>query len=351
MLGVKGPLPTMPIASFADVGLPDGHGFPRLAYHHPTRSIVAQTRPLDSRLPSSRLSVRRVNEPRYTPIGQFSAEISTSSFVLCRTLPLLYFVTSRWTEKRDGVVGGDWESLQSFALDTRQSAVVASQGQLVVPDGYRSAWLLDLLAMSDDGQIIFGTVGFQRAEGSVLGLITVGTTVAAAAEPVQRFGSPLSIPSPDGRFVAGSYLANPETVETQGPEYDLFIRAQRTGKERILTRFNRGAHVLWSPDSRHVAVTFWASSSDSHVVVYSPDSPGDREIGTHFGVDLAALPEVRGNDHVYFETLFWPRHDAPRVRVWGHGNRDPKGFAKCFEVSLSATSSRSVRCPQRWYGN
>ena len=157
----------MPIASFADIGLPDGHGFPRLAYHHPTRSIVAQTRPLDSRLPSSRLSVRRVTEPRYTPIGQFSAEISMSSFVLCRTLPLLYFVTSRWTEKRDGVVGGDWESLQSFALDTRQSAVVASQGQSVVPDGYRSAWLLDLLAVSDDGQIIFGTVGFQRAEGSV----------------------------------------------------------------------------------------------------------------------------------------------------------------------------------------
>jgi len=111
----------------------------------------------------------------------------------------------------------------------------------------------------------------------ILGLITVGTTVAAAADPVQNFGSPLSIPSPDGRFVAGSYLANPEEVETQGPEYDLFIRAQRTGKERILTRFMRSADVHWSPDSRHVAVTFWASSSDSHVVVYSPDSPGDRE--------------------------------------------------------------------------
>jgi len=107
----------------------------------------------------------------------------------------------------------------------------------------------------------------------ILGLITVGTTVAAAADPVQNFGSPLSIPSPDGRFVAGSYLANPEEVETQGPEYDLFIRAQRTGKERILTRFMRSADVHWSPDSRHVAVTFWASSSDSHVVVYSPDSP------------------------------------------------------------------------------
>src|SRR5881409_1232799 len=105
MLGIKGPLPTMPIASFTDIGLPDGHGFPRPAYHHPTRSIVAQTRPLDSRLPSSRLSVRRVNEPRYTPIGQFSAEISTSSFVLCRTLPLLYFVRPKNATASLGATG------------------------------------------------------------------------------------------------------------------------------------------------------------------------------------------------------------------------------------------------------
>jgi hypothetical protein len=148
--------------SFSDVGLPDGHAFPELAYHQPTGSIIAHTRPRESRLPSHRLSIRRVNEARYSVIGDFPPSISVSSFALSSVLPILYFITFSWSD-HGGNVGGDWDALYRFSLDTHQCEVVARRGELVPPDHYRSAWLSELFSVNEDGRSLFCKAALQRA--------------------------------------------------------------------------------------------------------------------------------------------------------------------------------------------
>jgi len=140
--------------SFEEIGLPEGHAFPELAYHHPTGAVIAHTRPRESRLPGHRLFIRGVKESRYSLIGEFPPAISVSSFAVCPILPLLYFITFSWSEFENGPPGGFWEALYQFTLDTRKSDVIARRGELVA-DGYQSAWLSELLSVSDDGGTVF----------------------------------------------------------------------------------------------------------------------------------------------------------------------------------------------------
>src|SRR6266550_511937 len=136
--------------SLSEIGLPEGHAFPELGYHAPTNSIIARTRPLDARLPSRRLSMRRTTESHYRPVCDFPPSISVDSFVTSPSLPTLYFLTYVWSEHSDGPVGCDWDALYRFNLDTGHSEAVAQKGELILPDGYESAWLCNLHSVSAD---------------------------------------------------------------------------------------------------------------------------------------------------------------------------------------------------------
>jgi hypothetical protein len=146
------------------IGLPDGHGFPVLVYHPPTGSVIAHTRPLKSSLPCRRLSLRQVNETRYRPIGDFPPSVSVESLVLHPQLPLLFFITFVWSKHVNGPVGGYWVALHRFDLNTLQSEIVARRGELVLPDGYQTAWLNELFSASDDGNTLFCKAGLRNGE-------------------------------------------------------------------------------------------------------------------------------------------------------------------------------------------
>ena len=151
-------------SDFEEIGLPHGHVYPKLAYHPPTGSIIVQTQLAESTLPSRRLSIRRLNEARYHPIGDFPPEISTESFVLCASSPLLFVNTFIWKEHINGPVGGDWDALYSFNLDTLQSDILVRKDELVPPDGYRSAWFSTLFSASNDGRKLFCRAGLRNQE-------------------------------------------------------------------------------------------------------------------------------------------------------------------------------------------
>lgn len=150
--------------SFSEIGLPEGHAFPELSYHAPTGFLVAHTRPLDSALPSRRLSARRVTEPRYRPVGDFPPAISVESYAASFSLPVLYFLTYEWSEYPNGPVGGHWDALYRFNLETRQSEVVARRGEVIPPNRYKSAWLSALFSVGADGCTIFCKAALEGAE-------------------------------------------------------------------------------------------------------------------------------------------------------------------------------------------
>jgi hypothetical protein len=138
--------------SFEKLGLPTGHAFPRLAYHEPTSTLIAHTRPRKAVLPGDRLSFRRIGETHYQPIGEFPEGISISSFVLDPYRPALYFMTFAWRELDGGGWGGDWEGLYRFDLEQHRCDRLCQRGDLHSAEGDGATWLSDLLSVANDGR-------------------------------------------------------------------------------------------------------------------------------------------------------------------------------------------------------
>jgi hypothetical protein len=138
--------------SFDQVGLPNGHGFPTVAYHEPTGTLIAHTRPTRAGLPRDRLSFRRPGDPRYQPIGEFADAVSVKSFVLDSTRPVLYFVTYEFRELEGGQSAGNWDGLYRFDLERHRCARLAQPGHLHDPESNWETWIGDLLSVSNDGR-------------------------------------------------------------------------------------------------------------------------------------------------------------------------------------------------------
>jgi hypothetical protein len=139
--------------SFEGIGLPKAHAYPQLAFHEPTQTLIAHTRPLKSRLPGDRLSFRQVGGSRYQPIGSFTEGISIDSFVIDPTRPALYFSTLAWEIGEAGPTG-NWDGLFRFDLAEHRCEELARRGRLRAPDGDGETWLSELLAVSNDGEAL-----------------------------------------------------------------------------------------------------------------------------------------------------------------------------------------------------
>jgi hypothetical protein len=152
--------------SFDNIGLPSGHAFPTLAYHEPTGTLIAHTRPLKAVLPGERLSFRRLSDTHYHPIGEFPDAVSIQSFVLDSTRPALYFVTFVWREREGGKAAGDWDGLYRFDLGQHRCDRLAQRGDLHAPEGERGTWLCGLLSVSNDGQGLICKAALGRSQSS-----------------------------------------------------------------------------------------------------------------------------------------------------------------------------------------
>ena|ERR1039458_1651927 len=149
-------------SSFQDIGLPKNHAYPTLTYHPQTGSIIALTRPVtESRTPCHRLSIRRLEEARYSPIGNFPPQVDVTSFALSPKLPVLYLNTFFWKECELGFnpPGGDWDALYRFNLNTQQSEVVARPGELISPGNPTRVWLNDVISVDENGRAVFCKTG------------------------------------------------------------------------------------------------------------------------------------------------------------------------------------------------
>src|SRR5262245_13938663 len=78
--------------SLTDLGLPDGHQVLGLAYHEPTRTVVAHVGPPRGGSPRGRLYFRWAADARYQSIMDAPAGSSIDSFALDPVRPSLYFL-------------------------------------------------------------------------------------------------------------------------------------------------------------------------------------------------------------------------------------------------------------------
>lgn len=140
--------------------------------------------------------------------------------------------------------------------------------------------------------------------------------------------------SPDGRYKVVNFLCSRQIDDKRAA---LVLVNRKTGARRTLYFYTRGATVVWSPDSRRIAINDYAGSDYTNNLVYSIDQDGQP-------IDLQKqwdkwkeMPEA---DHFYMSVLQWTSRDDLKLIVWGHGGAPTRGFCRCFFLNLSDGKSR-----------
>jgi hypothetical protein len=122
--------------------------------------------------------------------------------------------------------------------------------------------------------------------------------------------------------------------------HHLLMHDKRTGRSIPLMPFFRNAYVEWAPSGRYVAVTCRCGSDFSEVSVFDTQHPGNgvavtKELQRRIG----RIP-VLDNHHAYVESLGWLGDTGLRIRVWGYGERNPKGFEWQYVFELGGGARR-----------
>ena len=148
-----------------------------------------------------------------------------------------------------------------------------------------------------------------------------------------------SVASPDGRYhVLNVFCAN------QADGRVLVLRSVKSGERRTLYTYERDASVLWSPDSRRIAINDYAGSDYTNNIVVSIDrdaSPIDLKKRL-----LQSKPkqDVLESDHLYLSARGWKSESEIELIAWGHDSERKKGFCRCFLMSLQG-SIQQCRLP------
>lgn len=143
-----------------------------------------------------------------------------------------------------------------------------------------------------------------------------------------------SVTSPDGRYEVSKVFCSSQTKER---EMALVLRNVQSGESRTLYTYDRDASVIWSPDSRWIAINDYAGSDYTNNVVVSID-PSMPSIDLKQRL-LESKPKQRilESDHLYLSASEWKSHSEIQLVAWGHDSGRKIGFCRCFLVSLGGT--------------
>jgi hypothetical protein len=179
--------------------------------------------------------------------------------------------------------------------------------------------------------------GGPRLGGCVVGcavmLVSLAAAVAAEAPTVvARFPGPTTrVLDPTGRYAVVWVAADPAR---SGSRHALVLEDVASGRTRPLRVFDHWVTVLWSPDSRRLAVTDGVADDRSEVWAYRADEPAVPESVSAVleRQGKGGLKFAAGADHLYLEAVRWFDEDTVVVRAWGFGGS--KRFDREIDVRL-----------------
>ncbi len=148
-----------------------------------------------------------------------------------------------------------------------------------------------------------------------------------------------SVTSPDGRYqVLNVFCAD------QADGRALVLRSVKSGERRTLYTYERDASVLWSPDSRWIAINDYAGSDYTNNLVVSVDRDTPPIDLKKRLLQSKPKQDVLGSDHLYLSARKWKSESEIELTVWGHDSERKKGFCRCFLMTLQG-SIQQCRLP------
>lgn len=142
------------------------------------------------------------------------------------------------------------------------------------------------------------------------------------------------VTSPDGRYRVSNVFCSDQSHER---ELALVLRNLKSGETRTLYTYNRDASVVWSPDSRWIAIDDFAGSNITNNLLVSVDqSIPPIDVNERL---LRAEPKqwVLKADHLYVAAIEWESESEIKLLAYGHDSGRRKSFCRCFRMSLKGT--------------
>ena len=171
------------------------------------------------------------------------------------------------------------------------------------------------------------------------GIVLACSTLSAQA-PVSPATATVSFPansealSPDGRY------AIVDIDRSSEPYHVVFLKNLQVNSRRELFDYDRHVDVLWSPDSKSFAVTDYGDSDFSRCNIFSVDEKIaripvlDHLFRTLPESEQKRLKRLQSNHHFYVAASAWTGPKELRLKIWGYGDADPKGFTRYYALQL-----------------
>jgi len=152
--------------------------------------------------------------------------------------------------------------------------------------------------------------------------------------PSGRMARP-SVTSPDGRYQVLNVFCSDQT---NGRELALVLRHVKSDKRRTLYTFERDATVVWSPNSRWVAINDYAGSDYTNNIVFSVDQSTPPIDLKKLLLQAKPRQDILESDHLYLSASEWKSEKEIKLVAWGHDSERKIGFCRCFLISLGGSA-------------
>jgi hypothetical protein len=86
--------------------------------------------------------------------------------VISLAKPILFFNSNRLTQHEESRASGEWDALYSVDLETLSVVRFASKETLSLSAPYNDCWVTGLLSISDDGGLLYLTIGMCEMTGT-----------------------------------------------------------------------------------------------------------------------------------------------------------------------------------------
>jgi hypothetical protein len=144
--------------SFQEMGIPPGYGFQQLLFSRVINTLVVQTRSRDHNWRPERLYLRKATSDTYRSIGA-PGDLTSQEFPFVHpSKPLLAYNSMQHSFTLDAEgkerLGGDWDSLKVFDLESETEIASVNRDTLHLPNGFVTGWISSIVGFCDAGLFV-----------------------------------------------------------------------------------------------------------------------------------------------------------------------------------------------------
>jgi Clp amino terminal domain, pathogenicity island component len=150
--------PTSELAQAKSPGIPAGYRWKSLLYNPASESIIVEMARTDTgHLPMRRLFTRHKDAAVYERVGNPADDVSFEAPVTCERQPIVVFNSMKWAGG-----GGTPDGVYALNLSTKELTMCVPNDALTIPEPHLRSWILTLVSLSDDAQILYLKVGIEK---------------------------------------------------------------------------------------------------------------------------------------------------------------------------------------------